>query len=236
MLSSTVNGMAKKAQPIGQTKPRIGRPRASANETDQPVAEEILAVARRLFREKGFAGTSTREIADAAGLRQPSLFHYFKNKKEIFRAVVTDTVEPVITFIRTEAERDDPADVALYRLVRHDTYHLCTNENVLGSPFQFPELTEESHPEFWGMRDQITDAYRHHLREGEKHGVFVFNNLEIVTQLLFSLGESTLAWYQKDRDRFDPHQVADTTADLGLRAVLTHPRRVSTIRRQSGAF
>ena len=74
MLSSTVNGMAKKAQPIGQTKPRIGRPRASANETDQPVAEESLAVARRLFREKGFAGTSTREIADAALLLAESDF------------------------------------------------------------------------------------------------------------------------------------------------------------------
>ncbi len=212
--------MAKKKSPTEQRKPKVGRPRANPSKTDQPATEEILTHARRLFRQQGFKGTSTREIAEAAGLRQPSLFHYFKNKNEIFRAVVARTVEPVIAFIQAESERDDPVDVALYRLIRHDTYHLCTNENVLGSPFQFPELTEASQPEFWAMREQIIDAYRQHLREGKKQGLFEFDNLEVVTHFLFSLGESTLSWYQQDRDRYDADGVADTAADLGLRAVL----------------
>lgn len=220
--------MAKKESPINTPKPRVGRPRANPNETGQPAAEEILTEARRLFRQKGFKGTSTREIAEAAGLRQPSLFHYFKNKNEIFRSVVAGTVEPVIAFIQVESQRDDPVDVALYRLIRLDTYHLCTNENVLGSPFQFPELTEESQPEFWTMREQIIDAYRRHLRMGEKQGMFEFDDLEIVTHFLFSLGESTLTWYQKDRGRYDPDLVADTAANLGLRAVLASPNGTST--------
>ena len=218
--------MKKKAPPKSTAQPRIGRPRAIPSETDQPAAEEILAAARRLFREKGFKGTSTREIAEAAGLRQPSLFHYFKNKNEIFRAVVARTVEPVIAFIQAESERDDPVDVALHRLIRHDTYHLCTNENVLGSPFQFPELTVASQPEFWRLREQIIDAYRQLLRRGEKQGVFEFDDLEIVTHFLFSLGESTLTWYQKDRGRYDPDTVADTAANLGLRGVLAEKRDV----------
>ena len=216
--------MAKKPQP-GAPGPRIGRPRATPGDSNQPVAEEILSAARRLFRQKGFKGTSTREIAEAAGLRQPSLFHYFRNKNEIFRAVVASTVEPVVSFIQAESSRDDPADVALRRLIRFDTYHLCTNENVLGSPFQFPELTRESQPEFWNLREQIIAAYREHLRQGAAQGVFAFNDLEIVTHFLFSLGESTLTWYQKDRDAYDPHLVADTAAELGLRAVLVQPEK-----------
>ena len=209
---------------IEPAKPKVGRPRANLNQTEQSAREEILTEARRLFRQQGFKGTSTREIAEAAGLRQPSLFHYFKNKNEIFRAVVSQTVEPVIAFIQAEAKRDDPIDVALYRLVRYDTYHLCTNENVIGSPFQFPELTEESQPEFWAMREQIIDAYRRHLRLGKKQGVFEFGNLEMVTQFLFSIGESTLTWYQKDRSRYNAEIVADTAADLALRAVMADPK------------
>ncbi len=225
--------MAKKAPPIDTPKPRVGRPRANPSETSQPAAEEILAAARRLFRQKGFKGTSTREIAEAAGLRQPSLFHYFKNKNEIFRAVVIRTVEPVIAFIQEESERNDPVDVALHRLIRHDTHHLCTNENVLGSPFQFPELTEDSQPEFWMLREQIIDAYRRHLRAGKKQGLFEFDDLEIVTHFLFSLGESTLTWFQKDRGRYDPDVVAETAANLGLRAVLTDPNGLSRTRQNS---
>ncbi len=219
--------MAKKTPRIDSPKPRVGRPRANPSETSQPVAEEILTAARQLFRQKGFKGTSTREIAEAAGLRQPSLFHYFKNKNEIFRAVVARTVEPVIAFIEAEPKRGDPVDVALHRLIRHDTYHLCTNENVLGSPFQFPELTEESQPEFWTLREQIIDAYRRHLRTGKKQGLFEFDDLEIVTHFLFSMGESTLTWYQKECGSYDPDVVADTAADLGLRAVLAFPKEIS---------
>ena len=217
--------MAKQTPPTDTPKPRVGRPRANPSDTAQPAAEEILAAARRLFRQKGFKGTTTREIAQAAGLRQPSLFHYFKNKNDIFNAVVARTVEPVLAFIQAEAERDDPVDVALHRLIRHDTYHLCTNENVLGSPFQFPELTEAAQPEFWRMREQIIDGYRRHLRLGKQHGVFEFADLEIVTHFLFSLGESTLTWYQNDRGRYNAEAVADTAADLGLRAVLVRPKR-----------
>ena len=93
MYLSRQERMAKKKQPVEPGKPRVGRPRANPNKTDQPATEAILAEARRLFRQNGFKGTSTREIAEAAGLRQPSLFHYFKNKNEIFRAVVAGTVE-----------------------------------------------------------------------------------------------------------------------------------------------
>ena len=211
----------KKSEP---SKPKVGRPRVNPTKTNQSANDEILTAARRLFRLKGFKGTSTREIAEAAGLRQPSLFHYFKNKNEIFRAVVSQTVEPVIAFIHAESERDDTVEVALHRLVRHDTYHLCTNENVLGSPFQFPELTEESQPEFWRMREQIIDAYRRILRSGKKQGVFEFDDLETVTHFLFSFGESTLTWYQKDRARYDAERVADIAADLALRAVLAIPK------------
>ncbi len=224
--------MAKQAPPPQTTKPRIGRPRANPSKSSQPAAEGILAEARRLFRQKGFKATTTREIAEAAGLRQPSLFHYFKNKDEIFRAVVARTVEPVLDFIEAESKRGDPVDVALYRLIRHDTHHLCTNENVLGSPFQFPELTEESQPEFWAMREQIIDTYRAHLRLGKTQGVFDFDDLEIVTNFLFSLGESTLTWFQRDRSRHDPDTVADTAADLGLRAVLADQSRFEELRHQ----
>jgi AcrR family transcriptional regulator len=44
---------------------------------------EILRVALRLFTEKGFEGTSTRDISSALGLTKSSLYYHFQNKEAI---------------------------------------------------------------------------------------------------------------------------------------------------------
>jgi AcrR family transcriptional regulator len=50
--------------------------------------EEVLAVARDLFAEHGFQGTSTEEIARRAGISHPYLFRLFGTKKKLFLANV----------------------------------------------------------------------------------------------------------------------------------------------------
>ena len=50
----------------------------------------LLSAARRLFAEHGFHGTSVGDIADAAGLRKPSLFHHFPTKEALYRAVMEE--------------------------------------------------------------------------------------------------------------------------------------------------
>ena len=50
--------------------------------------ERILTEASRLFAERGYDGTSTRQIADAVGIRQPSLFHHFASKQAIMEELL----------------------------------------------------------------------------------------------------------------------------------------------------
>ncbi|SDZ49611.1 TetR/AcrR family transcriptional regulator [Herbiconiux ginsengi] len=56
--------------------------------------ERILHAASKLFLSQGYAATSTRDIAHAAGIRQPSLYHHFATKADILHAVALATVEP----------------------------------------------------------------------------------------------------------------------------------------------
>jgi len=48
----------------------------------------ILAEARRLFSEHGFAGVSAEQIVAAAGVTRGALYHHFDGKKGLFRAVL----------------------------------------------------------------------------------------------------------------------------------------------------
>src|SRR5437588_1620508 len=47
----------------------------------------IIKAVRRLFADKGFHGTTTRELADAAGVSEALLFKHFPNKEALFSAM-----------------------------------------------------------------------------------------------------------------------------------------------------
>ena len=68
-----------------------GRPPKSADERNESMRRgELVKVAAQLFRQRGFHGTSTRDIAAAAGMQPGSLFYFFESKEAILHAVMRD--------------------------------------------------------------------------------------------------------------------------------------------------
>ncbi|HPO16854.1 MAG TPA: TetR/AcrR family transcriptional regulator [Candidatus Hydrogenedentes bacterium] len=59
--------------------------------TLNPAEEKLLASALKLFSEKGYEGTSIREIIEGAGVTRPVLYYYFENKEALFCRVVEQT-------------------------------------------------------------------------------------------------------------------------------------------------
>lgn len=68
-----------------------GRPRKTLDERDDGNRRRALIVgAARLFRRKGFDGTSTRDIAAAAGMQSGSPFYHFRSKQALLFAVMEE--------------------------------------------------------------------------------------------------------------------------------------------------
>lgn len=78
------------SRPATTARPR-GRPRKTADERDDGNRrQELLRAAARLFRSQGFAATSTRDIAAAAGMRSGSPFYHFDSKEALLAAVMQE--------------------------------------------------------------------------------------------------------------------------------------------------
>ena len=72
---------------------RRGRP---ANTSTDDTIAAVLISARRLFAAKGFAGTSNREIAEAAGLAHTAIYNHFGSKAQLFTAVFVDVQDLLV--------------------------------------------------------------------------------------------------------------------------------------------
>lgn len=76
--------------------------------------QALLAAARSLFIEKGFAATSTPELAERAGLTRGALYHHYRDKSEVLQAVLEEEARQVAE----EIENAAPANASPVDAVR----------------------------------------------------------------------------------------------------------------------
>lgn len=107
--------------------------------------EIILYVASELFMEKGFQATSTREIAEKAGITQPNLYHHFKTKEAIYVAVLEKLSKEVKKTLEKLVEESTDSlferllDILKYLRERHPA-----NFSIMSHDMTY-EISEENH-------------------------------------------------------------------------------------------
>jgi AcrR family transcriptional regulator len=86
-----------------------------SNGTATEVRDRIVAGALRLFAEKGYAGTSLREIAEAARTTKPMIYYYFGSKEGLYASTLGDLLQAFADAIDRATHPDDPPREKLRR-------------------------------------------------------------------------------------------------------------------------
>lgn len=128
------------------------QPKFQRRAEDRP--REICEAALAVFTEKGFAAAKLDEIARRAGVSKGTLYLYFKDKDELFRAVVRDTISPNIEAVRASLEQMDLPFDQIVRAFLPRFAELATRlplgavaKMVIGESRNFPELAKVWHDE-----------------------------------------------------------------------------------------
>ena len=85
--------------------------------------QRILREALRLFSQKGYDAVSVEQIADAVGIKAPSLYKHYKGKRDIFDAIFEETAKRYGEFTDSISVHmgDSDQDLAVFGAITADT-------------------------------------------------------------------------------------------------------------------
>ncbi len=213
------------------SKRNVGRPRAKSKGGSGAGREEILLAAAKLFAERGFAGTTTRDIANEVGIRQPSLFYHFKRKDDILQAIIDGAATPWLDYSVRLDKQPGTAAAKLYTLMRFDFEYLMTEPYRVGQLMVLPEIRAGAfRDETERLRRRIVGAYRKLIKQGIAEGDFDVADVTVATHTVFGMGEALWSWYRPSRSR-PPARTAEQIADLAMRSILARPGKLPSIKR-----
>ena len=99
----------------------------------QQTQEKIIHFAIRTFCEKGYDGTSTKEISEMSGISEATLFKYFRSKDNLFRIILDDLIQ----YFKHQSEGEV---MKIIEDSREDTYTLL--KNVVENRLLFTEKND----------------------------------------------------------------------------------------------
>jgi TetR/AcrR family transcriptional regulator len=137
---------------------------------------QILEIAIRLFAEKGFGGTRTKDIAHAAQISETLIFQHFDTKEDLYLAALAEVfghhpVKPEIEEI--SSQRDDYG--VFSTVARHIQKHLgnpIVARLMLFAALEGPQLTQSLKPRDDLRHQTITDVLSDYIQERINEGVF----------------------------------------------------------------
>jgi AcrR family transcriptional regulator len=190
--------------------------------------QELLAAAIDLFVERGFASTRLEDVARRAGVSKGTLYLYFENKEELFKAVVRTSIVPVIGEAESSVAEFEGHSADLLRKVMMDWWERIGANKVSGivklvtaEAGNFPELAKFYQDEVINRGTRMISSM---LERGVKRGEFRQVNITQMTQVLIAPMLMLVTWKHSigpcERGDLEPQAFLATFLDMALHGLL----------------
>ncbi|WNI19534.1 TetR/AcrR family transcriptional regulator [Actinacidiphila sp. ITFR-21] len=192
--------------------------------------EELLAAAAELFTTRGYTATTTRALAERAGMRQASMYHYVGGKEDLLAELLDGTVTPSLDLARVLIADDTrPAELRLWELCRSDAELLCAGPHNLGALYLLPEVASPRFAGFHRARTALKAAYADLLSATAPGAALTPADLALRADLLFALVEGLILVHRATPSRPVPVTAA-AAADAALRIAGVGPDALARLR------
>jgi AcrR family transcriptional regulator len=172
----------------------------------------LLKEAARLFRDKGYERTTVRDLAAAVGIQSGSLFHHFRTKEEILKAVMVETIRLNTALMQAAMDAAATSRDKLRALVRAELESVNgqTGEAMAVLVFEWRSLSEESQAEVLELRDIYEQLWLDTLQALRDEGRLLADPF-VVRRMLTGALSWTVTWYRPERGGLSLDGLTDQT-------------------------
>lgn len=205
--------------------PLDSKPRWERRKDARP--QELLAAAIDLFVERGFAATRLEDVARRAGVSKGTLYLYYTNKEELFKAVVRESIVPFLGEAEVSVAGFEGHSADLLREVILNWWrHIGQNKVsgisklIIAEASNFPELARFYQEEVTSRGFRMISSV---LERGVARNEFRTINIHQTTQVLIAPMAMLNAWkHSVGPCEQQPHAFLDAFLDMALHGLLPH--------------
>jgi AcrR family transcriptional regulator len=190
-----------------------------------------VAAASALFASHGVDAVTMAQIAEHAGLKQSSIYYWFRSKSEILASILERVNRIPLDIVERERAAAGPVAVRLLRLVREDVLALC------GFPFDINEIHRlaardpEEFAAYWTERSRLDLEVEALVAEGVASGELRAVDAALAARTLLADDEATQNWFRGTDHSYAADAVADHVAEVAVRSLLAEPATYPDVER-----
>lgn len=177
--------------------------------------EQVIRKAAELFREKGYAASSMRDLAQKLGIEAASLYSHIKSKEEILQNLCFDMAGEFIKSLKAvEGSHASASEKLTQGIIGH--IQVMAKDLIASAVFmnEHRHLSQPYLREFLLLRINYINRFKAIIEEGVKQGEFkaaIDRKLAVMT--LFSSLNWMPMWYDPN-SAIDPNELGKQLADM----------------------
>ena len=158
----------------------------------------LLVKAAHLFKKKGYERTTVRDLANEIGIQSGSIFHHFKTKEEILKAVMEEAIRYNTARMVRALEASDSTKEKLLELIKCELTSITglTGEAMSVLVYEWRSLTEESQVHILSLRDIYEKLWLDVLSQAKVEGI-VSGDIFTLRRFLTGALSWTTTWFDE---------------------------------------
>jgi len=189
---------------------------------------QIMEEATRLFADRGFAGTSLQDIADATGLTRPALYHYFGSKEDLLSRLVSELTEGPADELgeiraRTGATATERLRAMAFAVALRQATQPARFRVLVRSEAELPGALSKVYDQ---GRRRVLKEFSSVIDEGVRQGEFRPVDPRVAALGVIGLCNWVAWWHRPGGQRAD-QGVAEALADMAVASVARQDARAT---------
>lgn len=180
---------------------------------------EIRRTAKKLFKERGYAATSMRDLAKEVGIEAASLYNHLSSKEELLNEMCFDIAEQFFQAFKTATEAEKSPSKKLKAAIKAHIGVIANNLDA--STVFFHEwifLKEPDLSKFKKMRSQYDLDFRLLIQKGIEEKDFKDVNIKLAVFTIISALNATYDLYRSS-EKMTQEEIAESISNLLLKGL-----------------